>query len=263
MPSPFKLATWNVNSVRARLEHLRIWLQDHSPDVICLQETKVVDEDFPQEEIASMGYQSLFAGQKSYNGVAILAKHPIEDPWIGLDGENGDEQKRLVAGTIHGMRVVNVYVPQGSEVDSPKFAYKLSFLEELAAMLKRDFSVDQPLALVGDINIAPAAKDVVDAEAMANQVSFHPLEHEALRRIMDLGFDDLYRRFSQDGGQYSWWDYRQGSFRQNKGMRIDLLLVTEKLASIAIDCWMDREVRAKEKPSDHIPVVGEFAWPVD
>jgi len=261
MSTPFQIVTWNVNSIRARLDHLINWLNNHGPDVICLQETKVVDELFPLEEIQEVGYEVHFAGQKSYNGVAILSKHKIEEPWIGFDGDNGDDQKRIIGVTVQDIQIVNVYVPQGSEVTSDKFQYKLEFLKKLDELIRKKFTPDQPIAVVGDINIAPGDGDVVDPVAMAGEVSFHPLEHEALGKIMDFGFSDLFRVFSSEPGQFSWWDYRHGSFRRNKGMRIDLMMVSDALKHCATGCWMDKEERTREKPSDHAPVVGEFSWP--
>jgi len=257
------LITWNVNSLRVRLPHVLRWLAVHKPDVVCLQETKLPDELFPVEPLAEAGYQAAFHGQKTYNGVAILARKALTDVRAGFDGVGDDEQKRLIAATVNGIRVVNAYVPQGSEVGSEKFAYKLSFLEQLLRYFQAHHDPAEPLVFVGDLNVAPEPEDVFSAEEMEGQVSFHPTERAALETVRDWGFTDLFRRFEPGAGFYSWWDYRAGAFRRNRGLRIDHVWATAPLAARAIECWIDREERGQEKASDHVPVVAAFAADVD
>lgn len=259
MSDNFSIVTWNVNSLRVRQEHVLRWLVDHQPDVLCLQETKVVDDLFPLEPFENIGYGAAVSGQKTYNGVAILARHPIEDVVIGFDGKDSEEQKRLIAAKVGGIHVVNSYVPQGSSLDSPKFAYKLDFLEKLAGYFARRHDPASQLVWVGDINVAPEAEDVFDVQEMEGEVSFHPSEREALEKIRKWGFEDQFRKFEQGGGFYSWWDYRAGAFRRNRGLRIDLIWATGALSSRCLSCWMDREERSRERASDHIPVVATYA----
>lgn len=267
MASPMKdtlsIVTWNVNSLRARMEHVTRWLDDHQPDVLCLQETKVADDQFPFEPLQQLGYQAAISGQKSYNGVAIVSRLPLEDVFVGFHGDGREEQKRLIAATVKGIRVVNAYVPQGSAVDSPKFAYKLEFLEQLAQYFATRHDPEQELAWVGDINVAPRADDVFDAEEMEGEVCFHPAEREALERIRQWGFHDQFRKFEQRSGFYSWWDYRAAAFRRNRGLRIDLIWASEPLSRRSVSCWMDREERVRGRASDHIPVMAAFERGMD
>jgi exodeoxyribonuclease-3 len=253
------LVTWNVNSLRVRLEAVLRWLGEHGPDVVCLQETKVPDELFPHDPFRELGYQAVISGQKTYNGVAILSRRPIEAPRIGFDGVAAEEQKRLVAATVAGVRFVNAYVPQGSEVGSEKFAYKLDFLAQLRGYFERHHRPGEPLVLVGDLNVAPAPEDVFSPAELEGQVSFHPAEREALEIVRAWGFRDQFRKFEPGAGFYSWWDYRQGAFRRNRGLRIDHVWATAPLDARAVECWIDREERAREKASDHAPVVAAFA----
>jgi len=253
------LITWNINGIRARQEHLRYWLTQHSPDILCLQEIKIGDEKFPSEAIAAAGYHAAFAGQKSYNGVAILSRLAIEDVRIGFDGTNREEQKRLIAATIDGVRVINGYFPNGQALDSPKFQDKLAFYANLRGYLELYHQKTEPLVLVGDFNIAADARDVYDEEALRGQIHFSDQEHEALEHLRAWGFVDIFRKFVQDGGHYSWWDFRQAAFRRNMGLRIDHVWATPALAERFVKCWIAKEERAKEKPSDHVPVVAEFA----
>lgn len=263
MGKTLTIVTWNVNSLRARMEHLIRWLAEHSPDVVCLQETKVPDELFPLQPLEEAGYQVAFAGQKTYNGVAILSRAPIEQVRIGFEGDNSEEQKRLIAASIGGVWVVNAYVPQGSAVDSPKFAYKLEFLKKLRGYLEAHHDPAENAVLLGDLNVAPHPADVFDAEEMEGEVGFHPSERAGLAEIRDWGFEDLFRRFQPNPGHYSWWDYRQGAFRRNRGLRIDHVWATAPLAERSEGCWIDREERSREKASDHAPVVATFAGSLD
>ncbi len=263
MADEFSVVTWNLNSLRARIEHLTRWLTDHRPQVMCLQETKLTDDIFPVDALRELGYHAAFAGQKTYNGVAILATQPIEEVSIGFQGDNSEEQKRLISATVGGIRIVNAYVPQGSEVDSPKFAYKLKFLAELAEYFEANHRPTDPLVIVGDINVAPHPEDVFSAEEMDGQVCFHPAEREALERIREWGFFDLFRKFQSEPGFYSWWDYRQAAFRRNRGLRIDHIWATGPVADRSTSCWIDREERTRERASDHSPVVATLAGSVD
>ncbi len=253
-----RLVTWNVNSIRSRLDRVVAWLENHGPDVVCLQETKTVDETFPFQALADAGYQAAVFGQKTYNGVAILSREPAAEVRRGLPGDGPDDQKRLIAAQVAGVTVINVYVPNGSHVESPKFAYKLDWLARLLSFLESDFDPGQPLVLCGDFNIAPEDRDCHDPEVWRGKVLFHPDEHAALARLKDWGLQDALRLHHQEEGIYSWWDYRAAAFRRDLGMLIDHVLVTEPLAVRCTGVTVDREERAGEKPSDHAPVTATF-----
>ena len=253
------LATWNVNSIRVRMEHLQRFLREWRPDVLCLQETKVTDDQFPHQPIEALGYRAAICGQKTYNGVAILSPHPIEAVVAGFDGSGGEVQKRLIAATVAGLRVVNAYVPNGSQVGSEKFAEKLAFLADLRGYLDRRHQPGEPLALVGDFNVAPAPEDVYDPEALEGTVCFHPDEWAALENLRGWGFTDLFRRFETAPGHYTWWDYRTGAFPRNAGLRIDHIWASPALEPRARVCLIEREERARDKASDHAPVVAAFS----
>lgn len=258
-----KIATWNVNSIRSRLEHVVQWLQDNSLDVLCLQETKVVDQDFPRSPFEQLNYHIYTSGQKSYNGVAILSRSPLEEVNIGfapiLGREDFDEQKRAIAGVVDGIRIVNLYVPNGSSVGSDKYDYKLSWLkvlrEYLQALLKQ-----QPtdLCVCGDFNIAPEDKDIHDPVKFQNSIMASELERQALQEILELGLADAFRKFTNEGEHFSWWDYRAGAFRRNLGWRIDHHYLTPKLYEQAQSCTIDIIPRKLDKPSDHAPVIVEL-----
>lgn len=250
-----KIATWNVNSIRIRLPLVLSWLEEQQPDIVCLQETKVEDHQFPEQELREAGYTAVFAGQKSYNGVAVLSKYPIENAVYGFEDEYDKENKRLLAVKIEGINIVNVYVPQGQTEESPKFQYKLEFLEKLRSELSTRFSPDNSLIVLGDINIAPDERDVVSAEAMKNVVSFHPKEHAFIDEFKKWGLNDIYRKFHHDGGMYSWWDFRTRGFEKNEGMRIDHIWVTNGLIDKVTECEIDINNRSQPKPSDHAPVI--------
>jgi len=251
------IATWNVNSLRVRLPQLTEWLQANPVDVVALQETKLTDADFPLREIEALGYRAVFAGQKTYNGVATLARSPIESVVRDLPGFP-DEQRRVLAATIEGVRVVNVYVPNGQSVGSDKYAYKLAWLDALAGFLTTEISAHPNLLILGDFNIAPEDGDVYDPVAWAGAVLASPAERAALAKLSALGLSDLFRRFNQPAQSFSWWDYRQGAYRRNHGLRIDLILGTAPLAARCTACRIDREPRAWERPSDHAPCVADF-----
>lgn len=250
-----RIATWNVNSLRVRLDILRQWLSNAGPDVVCLQETKVTDDLFPVAELAEVGYQAVFTGQRTYNGVAILARDPISDVLTALPEAPGEDAKRFLAATIRGVRVINVYVPNGQAVDSPKFPYKLQWLACLHNFLMTAHTPREPLVLCGDFNIAPEARDVYDPEKLDGEVLFHPAERAAFVRLLEWGLLDALRLHRQQAGLYTWWDYRAAAFRRNIGLRIDHTLLTAPLAERCTEVTFARDLRALPKPSDHIPVV--------
>jgi exodeoxyribonuclease-3 len=252
-----KLVTWNVNSLKVRLPQVLDWLAAHQPDVLCLQETKLEDVNFPSAEIAAAGYQVVFSGQKTYNGVAILSKTPASEAVTAIPGF-ADEQKRVLAATIAGVRVINLYVPNGQSVDSDKYQYKLGWLEALTAWLADELAAHPRLAVLGDFNIAPDERDVHDPKAWEGQVLFSLPEREAFRRLVDLGLADSFRVFEQPEKIYSWWDYRMNAFRRNMGLRIDHILLSPALAETCKSCTIDKEARKAERPSDHAPVIVEF-----
>ncbi len=256
---PVKITTWNVNSIRQRLERVLAWIGRQAPDVLCLQETKVTDEDFPRDAFVAAGYRVETFGQKTYNGVALLAKAPLEDVERGLPDDAPDAQRRLIAATVEGLRIVNVYVPNGESLESEKFPFKLDWLARLERALAAALRADRPLVVLGDFNIAPEDRDVHDPEAWRGQVLFHPLEHAALARLRALGLTDLYRRHHAEAGRYTWWDYRMLGFPRNLGLRIDLILGTEAATKRSTACEIDRDERKGVKPSDHVPVTVELA----
>jgi exodeoxyribonuclease-3 len=249
-----KIATWNVNSLKVRLPHLLEWLAGHPVDVLCLQETKLTDDKFPQAEIEAAGYHVAFSGQKTYNGVAILSRAPIADV-VRNNPHYPDEQQRLLAATIGGVRFICAYVPNGQEVGSDKFAYKMAWLAGLREWLQAELAQHAELAILGDYNIAPDDRDVHDPAAWAGQIHCSDAERDALRGLFALGLSDAFRLFEQPDKQYSWWDYRQMAFRRNRGLRIDHILLSAALARRCTACAIDREPRKWEQPSDHTPVI--------
>ena len=253
-----RVVTWNVNSVRSRLDRVVTWLKRHEPDVVCLQETKTVDETFPEEHFAALGYDLALFGQKTYNGVAILSRLKMTGIRKGLSGDGPEDQKRLIAAEINGVTVINVYVPNGSAVGSDKFAYKLAWLARLRDDLENFFDPQAPLVMCGDFNIAPEDRDVHDPQEWRGKVLFHSDEHAALSRLREWGLVDALRLHHAQEGLYTWWDYRAASFRRNRGLCIDHLLLTRPLAERCRDVTIDKEERAGEKPSDHAPVMATF-----
>jgi exodeoxyribonuclease-3 len=251
------VATWNVNSLRVRLPQLVEWLAANPTDVVALQETKLSDPEFPRAEIEALGYRVAFAGQKTYNGVATLSRLPIDDVVTDLPGL-GDPQRRLLAATIAGIRLINVYVPNGQSVGSDKYRYKLTWLAALEGFVRAEIAAHPRLLIVGDFNIAPEDVDVHDPAAWAGSVLVSPDERAALNRIRSLGLLDLYRGFEQAERSFSWWDYRQGAYRRNNGLRIDLILGSGEMAARCRSCRIDREPRALERPSDHAPCRADF-----
>lgn len=253
-----KIATWNVNSIRVRLPRLLAWLERRRPDVVCLQETKVVDEDFPIEEISALGYRCLTNGQKTYNGVAILSRGEAADPAFSLLGDELDEERRFLAATIEGIRVVNVYCPNGNEVGSDKFAYKLDWYRRLRRLLDSSMDPKTEVLVCGDFNVAPEDRDVWDAEQWRGQILFSEREKQAFRCVVDWGLTDALRMHHAESGLYTWWDYRAGAFNRDLGVRIDHVLVTPPLASRCAEVIVDRDERKGDKPSDHAPVIATF-----
>jgi exodeoxyribonuclease III len=252
-----QIATWNVNSLRVRLPQLLDWLATNQPDVMALQETKVVDESFPAAELAAAGYSALYSGQKSYNGVATLARAAPADPVRDIPGF-ADPQRRVLAVTVAGVRVVNLYVPNGQSIDSDKYQYKLRWLAAVREWLRTELERHPQLVTLGDFNVAPEDRDVHDPAAWAGQVLVSDAERAALSALRQLGLADVFRNFEQPPGIYSWWDYRNGAFRRNNGLRIDLILASAALSSRCAECRVDREPRLAERASDHTPVVARF-----
>jgi exodeoxyribonuclease-3 len=253
-----KLATWNVNSLKVRLPQVLEWLGAKRPDAFCLQETKVEDGNFPVGEIAAAGYQPVFSGQKTYNGVAILCRAGPEDVTAGIPGFD-DPQKRVISATVEGLRVICVYVPNGETVESDKYRYKLDWLVRLTGWLKEQLEKYPQLVLLGDYNIAPEERDVHDPKAWEGKVLFSGPEREAFKSLVELGLADSFRLFDQPEKAFSWWDYRMNGFKRNSGLRIDHILLSQELAKRCKSCSIDREMRAKERPSDHAPVMVEIA----
>lgn len=252
-----KIATWNVNSLRVRLEHVIEWLQRVQPDVLGLQETKLVDDKFPTAEIEAIGYRCAFSGQPTYNGVAVLSRLPIENITTELDGFE-DPQRRVLGAQIGPLRLLNLYVPNGQSVDSDKYLYKLDWLAALRAQLDSERDKHEYTAIVGDFNIAPEDGDVHDPANWEGKVLCSPKERAALGEILALGFKDTYRLFDQPEKSFTWWDYRAAAFRRNMGMRIDLVLASNALSQRCIGASIDTAPRKLERPSDHTPVFAEF-----
>lgn len=252
-----KIATWNVNSLRVRLPQVLQWLETAKPDVLALQETKLADDKFPVDEIKAAGYEVAFHGQPTYNGVAILSRKPLADVRFGMPGFE-DEQARVLAATVDGVRVVDLYVPNGQEVGSDKYAYKLRWLEHLAGVIAEELESYPNLVVLGDFNIAPADADVHDPDAWRGRILFSDAEKAALHRLTDFGLVDSFRLFEQDEKVFSWWDYRAAGFRRNLGLRIDLVLLSKPLADGCLDASIDRLPRGWERPSDHAPAIATF-----
>jgi len=254
-----RVATWNVNSIRARLERLRAFLLRHTPDVVALQETKCVDASFPAAELSELGYHCLFHGQKTYNGVALLTREPAEKPQRGFGDGGNDDEARVIAASVAGIRFASVYVPNGRSVGSEAYVFKLEWLERLRRHLELAADPSQPLALLGDFNIAPADLDVHDPEAWRGQVLCSDAERAAFTRLLGWGLGDAFRTLHPDLVAYSWWDYRQLGFPKNRGLRIDHALLTRPLLERCREARVDRDERKGKLPSDHAPVLIELA----
>jgi exodeoxyribonuclease-3 len=252
-----KLATWNVNSLTVRLPHLLDWLAQAQPDAIVLQETKLVDEKFPSAELEAAGYQAAFFGQKTYNGVALLSRTGATDVVKNIAG-HGDDQARVIAGTVQGIRIVGAYFPNGQAPGSEKFAYKMGWLDALRGWLQAELAQHPKLVLMGDFNIAPEDRDVFDPVAWAGQIHCTPEERAHFQALVGLGLVDAFRLFDQPPKSWSWWDYRMLAFRKNQGLRIDHILVSEALRAQVVRCEIDKAPRKLERPSDHAPVFVEL-----
>ncbi|MBD2550480.1 exodeoxyribonuclease III [Microcystis elabens FACHB-917] len=264
-----RIATWNVNSVRTRRDQVCAWLAAEAPDVLCLQETKVADELFPLAAFEALGYRAVISGQKSYNGVAILSRRPIEDVRVGFAALLPDdpaavelgEQKRVISAWIEGVRVLNLYVPNGSALTSDKYPYKLEWLACLRRYLKAQDAEGEPLAMVGDFNIALEARDIHDPERLSGGIMASDPERQALRDALGDRLEDVFRVFEPDAGHWSWWDYRTGAWDRDRGWRIDHIYLSEELLACATGCVIHRDQRGHEQPSDHAPVTVHLAWP--
>ncbi len=256
-----KLASWNVNSLKVRLPHVLDWLKEHQPDILGLQETKTIDENFPLEDIQAAGYHVNFAGQKTYNGVAVISKLEATDIITDLPGLD-DPQRRVLGCTIAhesgDIRFLNLYIPNGSEVGSEKYDYKLDWLDKLTKYVAAQIKEHKNFVMVGDFNIAPDDRDLWDPVGWKDKILVSPPERAILQGLLDMGLTDTFRLFEQEEELYSWWDYRAAGFRRNHGMRIDLLLSSPAMTEHCTASYIDKEPRKLERPSDHAPVVAEF-----
>lgn len=252
-----KIASWNVNSLRVRLGHVLQWLESAQPDILVLQETKMTDDQFPAEEIRAAGYEVVFSGQKTYNGVAVLSKVAATNVLFDLPGLE-DPQRRIVAAQIGDIQVLDLYVVNGSEVGSEKFAYKLDWLEKVTAWVESQLKQHKKFIILGDFNIAPTDRDVHNPKSWHEKILCSTPERNALKKLLNLGFVDSFRMFEQEDEIWSWWDYRSGGLENNKGLRIDLILSSNLLAEQCTACYVDKVPRTWERPSDHAPVVAEY-----
>ena len=258
-----KIATWNVNSVKARLETVVQWLKEAEPDVVCFQEIKSTDETFPAEAFEALGYNCAVHGQKTYNGVAILSKRPMEDVTPRLPGGDGDDHARYIEAVVPGdhgvVRVASIYAPNGNPIGTDKFKYKLAWLERLEKHARGLLALEEPLVLMGDINVIPTPHDCYDPKAWMNDALFQPESRAALRRIEFLGLTDAFRACSAEPQQYTFWDYQAGAWQKDHGIRIDHILLSPQATDRLKTCVIDKHVRGREKPSDHVPVWCELA----
>ena len=263
------LATWNVNSIRSRIDQVKEWLLSNEIDVLCLQETKTEDKSFPVQDFSSIGYEVSISGQKSYNGVAIISRYPISDVKIGFDQvilndfevSKLSTQKRLISALINDIRIINVYVPNGSSLDSEKFIYKQEWLNCLKIYLAKYFSIDKRICLLGDFNIAPEDRDIYNPEKYTEAIMSSSKERKLLQKALRGNLDDVFRIFEPEKDHWTWWNYRHSSWEKNNGWRIDHIYLTEDLLRFTKSCWIDKTLRANEKPSDHVPVIVDICWP--
>ncbi|HEC76170.1 MAG TPA: exodeoxyribonuclease III [Thermoplasmatales archaeon] len=253
----FKIATWNINSINAHLHLVKEFIEKRMPDVVAFQETKIEDKNFPAEIFYEMGYNSVFKGQKAYNGVAILSKKDIdyfEKNFKEIEGED----KRILLVEVNGIKIINAYFPHGKMIDSYQFEFKINFIEKLMTYIKKNFLPDENLLLVGDFNVATEEKDVYAPEILQYSIGFSMEERKAIKELYKMGFTDIFRLHNKNSGEYTWWNYQSNSFRRNVGMRIDYIWARGKIANRSKNCFIDKEFRAKYKPSDHAPVIAEF-----
>jgi exodeoxyribonuclease-3 len=253
-----KIATWNVNSINIRMEMLTKWLADSEIDVICFQETKTVDEAFPHEALKEAGYESAFIGQKSYNGVAIVSRFPIRDVQKNFPDDDDESPKRLIAATVNGVRIVNTYIPNGTELWTDKFTFKLDWLQRLRRYFDDTCDANKDVLLCGDFNVAMEDADVWSVPAWQGKIHFTKTERAAMYNVKQWGFTDLFRKLNGDLQEFSWWNYREGAWQRNRGLRIDYIWTSPSLAAKATSCHIDKAPRALERPSDHAPVIAEF-----
>lgn len=249
----FKLASWNVNSLKVRLEQVLQWLELSQVDVLAMQETKLTDENFPVASFTDKGYQVVFSGQKTYNGVAIVSRHPMTDIQTDIP-ELEDPQRRILAATVKGIRFINLYVPNGGELTSDKYLYKLDWLKKVTLFIQNELNIYSKVAVLGDFNIAPEDRDVHDPVEWEGCVLVSPAERQAFMKILELGLHDSFRNFAQEEKAFSWWDYRAAAFRRNRGLRIDHVLLSHELNALCRQSKIDKEPRKAERPSDHAPV---------
>lgn len=254
----FKIATWNVNSLRVRLPHVLTWMTDVKPDVLALQELKMPTEDFPHQAFNDLGYKTVASGQRTYNGVAVISKMDASDVITDIPGLD-DPQRRVLAVTINDTRIVDLYIPNGESVGSDKYKYKLNWLNMLDTFLKLQLKEYKKMIVLGDFNIAPDNLDVHDPSAWENCVLFSKPEREAFQKMLGIGFKDCFRELAPTDQSYSWWDYRMNAFRRNMGLRIDHVLASEALFASCKNCYIDKAPRKWERPSDHAPVIAEFS----
>jgi exodeoxyribonuclease-3 len=263
-----RIASWNVNSVRTRLDQVLAWLEAQQPDVLCLQETKVADELFPSTAFEQLGYQCAISGQKAYNGVALISRRPMDDVQIGFTGLLTDDpqatelsdQKRVISALIDGIRVLNLYVPNGSSLSSDKYTYKLAWLACLERYLAAQHEEGDPLCMVGDFNIGPEARDLHDPDRLSGGIMASDAERQALNDALAGRLTDVFRVFEPASGHWSWWDYRSGAWDRDQGWRIDHIYLSEDLLQCATGCIIDKNPRGNIQPSDHAPVVVNLAW---
>lgn len=258
-----KFATWNVNSVKARTDAFRLWLKEAEPDVVCLQEIKTTDEAFPREAFEALGYNCAVHGQKTYNGVAILSKRPLEDVTPRLPRGDGDDHARYLEAVVPGengiVRVASIYAPNGNPIGTDKFKYKLGWLERLASHARELLELEEPLVLMGDINVIPTEDDCYDPKAWEMDALFQPESRSAFRQIQFLGLTDAFRACHAETHQYTFWDYQAGCWQKDRGIRIDHILLSPQAADRLKSCGIDKHVRGRERPSDHVPVWCELA----
>lgn len=254
-----RIATWNVNSIKQRLDHLVTFVKSAEPDILCLQELKCVDEAFPRSDVEALGYNVVTHGQKTYNGVAILSKRPLEDVRRGLPGDDGDDQARYLEGVVStgsgALRVASIYLPNGNPIGTPKFDYKLAWMDRLKAHAQRLLALEEPLVLAGDYNVIPEPKDAADPKAWTNDALFQPESRRKFRELIHLGFSDAVRDCSDEPNLYSFWDYQAGAFQRNNGIRIDHLLLSPQAQDKLLSASIRKDVRGWDKPSDHVPVM--------
>jgi len=252
-----KIASWNVNSLNVRLPHVLAWCDVANPDILALQETKLTDDRFPVDELAAAGYNSVYSGQRTYNGVAILSREKATDVVTDIDGLD-DPQRRILAATVGDVRIIDLYIVNGSEVGSEKFDYKMHWLRQVHRFIATEMTRFERVIVLGDFNIAPDDRDVHDPESWHEKILCSTQERDALKGILELGLSDTFRLFEQQEKSWSWWDYRMAAFRRNMGLRIDLVLASAAMARDCSAAYIDKEPRRQERPSDHTPVIAEF-----